>query len=65
MSNKYVHYNVGDLVLNPVAGVVGIVTNSNYWVHDEWLGGEEEVIDVAFGSDESKQYPVRYVEKLV
>jgi len=65
MSNKYVHYDVGDLVLNPVAGVVGIVTNSNYWVHDEWLGREEEVIDAAFGPSESKQYPVRYVEKLV
>jgi|TARA_R100000234_G_C5002131_1_gene180796 hypothetical protein len=64
MTYKYVNYNIGDLVLNPVADVVGIVTKSNYWVEDEYLGSEEEVIDVAFGPSVSKQYPVRYVEKL-
>ena len=58
-------YNIGDLVAVASNRVLGIITKSNYWALDEYLGGEIEMVDVMFGSHESKQYPVRYVEKLV
>ena len=51
-------------MINPTSGVVGIITNHNYWVEDEYLGTEEEVVDVMFGEHPSRQYPVRYIEKL-
>jgi len=64
MNPLYVNYKVGDLVINPISGVIGIITNHNYWVEDEYLGTEEEVVDVMFGAYPSRQYPVRYIEKL-
>ena len=64
MNPLYVNYKVGDLVINPTSGVIGIITNRNYWVEDEYLGTEEEVVDVMFGEHPSRQYPVRYIEKL-
>ena len=30
--------------------VLGIITKSNYWALDEYLGGEIEMVDVMFGS---------------
>jgi len=57
-------YNVGDLVANDHNGVLGIITRSNYWALDEYLGGEIEFVDVMFGSSVSRQYPVRYLAGL-
>ena len=54
-------YNVGELVANRV---LGIITRSNYWALDEYLGGEIEFVDVMFGSSVSRQYPVRYLAEL-
>jgi len=54
-------YNIGDLVAVASNRVLGIITKSNYWALDEYLGGEIEMVDVRFGSHESKQYPVQYL----
>ena len=54
-------YNVGELVAVASNRVLGIITRSNYWSLDEYLGGELEFVDVMFGSSVSKQYPVRYL----
>ena len=57
-------YNIGDLVAVASNRVLGIITRSNYWALDEYLGGEIEFVDVMFGTLESKQYPVRYLVDL-
>ena len=57
-------YNVGELVAVASNRVLGIITRSNYWALDEYLGGEIEIVDVMFGSSVSKQYPVRYLAEL-
>jgi hypothetical protein len=57
-------YNVGELVAVASNRVLGIITRSNYWALDEYLGGELEFVDVMFGSSVSKQYPVRYLADL-
>ena len=54
-------YNIGDLVAVASNRVLGIITKSNYWALDEYLGGEIEMVDVMFGSDESRQFPVQYL----
>ena len=54
-------YNIGELVAVASSRVLGIFTKSNYWALDEYLGGEIEMVDVMFGSHESKQYPVQYL----
>ena len=58
MNPEWKRYKVGDLVM------AGLVTKSNYWALDEYLGGEIECIDVMFGAHESKQYPVKYLEAM-
>ena len=57
-------YNVGELVAVASNRVLGIITKSNYWALDEYLGGAIEFVDVMFGSSVSKQYPVRYLAEL-
>ena len=57
-------YNVGELVAVASNRVLGIITRSNYWALDEYLGGEIEFVDVMLGGQESKQYPVRYLVEL-
>ena len=57
-------YNIGDLVAVASNRVLGIITRSNYWALAEYLGGEIEFVDVMFGGQESKQYPVRYLVEL-
>ena len=57
-------YNVGELVAVASNRVLGIITRSNYWMTDEYLGGEVELVDVMFGSSVSRQYPVRYLVDL-
>ena len=57
-------YNIGELVAVASNRVLGIITRSNYWALDEYLGGEIEFVDVMFGTLESKQYPVRYLVDL-
>ena len=57
-------YNIGDLVAVASNRVLGIITRSNYWMTDEYLGDEVELVDVMFGSSVSKQYPVRYLVEL-
>ena len=57
-------YKAGDLVAVASNRVPGIITKSNYWALDEYLGGEIEFVDVMFGSSVSKQYPVRYLVDL-
>ena len=54
-------YKVGDLVAVASNRVLGIITRSNYWMTDEYLGDTVELVDVMFGSSVSKQYPVRYL----
>ena len=58
-------YNIGDLVAVASNRVLGIITKSNYWALDEYLGGEIEMVDVMFGGDTlSKQYPVQYLVEM-
>ena len=57
-------YKVGELVAVASNRVLGIITRSNYWALDEYLGGEIEFVDVMFGSSVSRQYPVRYLAEL-
>ena len=57
-------YKVGDLVAVASNRVFGIITKSNYWALDEYLGGEIEFVDVMFGSSVSSQYPVRYLVEM-
>ena len=57
-------YNIGDLVAVASNRVLGIITKSNYWALDEYLGGEIECIDVMFGGQETQQYPVQYLETM-
>ena len=58
---NYKLYKVGELVAVASNRVLGIITKSNYWALDEYLGGEIEMVDVMFGSSVSKQYPVQYL----
>jgi hypothetical protein len=64
MNPEWKRYKVGDLVAVASNRVLGIITKSNYWALDEYLGGEIEFVDVMFGSSVSKQYPVRYLAEL-
>ena len=57
-------YNIGDLVAVASNRVLGIITRSNYWALDEYLGGEIEMVDVMFGDTVSKQYPVQYLVEM-
>ena len=57
-------YNVGELVAVASNRVLGIITKSNYWALDEYLGGEIEMVDVMFGDSVSKQYPVQYLVEM-
>ena len=57
-------YNVGELVAVASNRVLGIITKSNYWALDEYLGGEIEMVDVMFGDTVSKQYPVQYLVEM-
>ena len=58
------YYNVGELVGVASTKTLGLVTRSNYWMTDEYLGGEVELVDVMFGSSVSRQSPVRYLVDL-
>ena len=64
MNPEWTHYRVGDLVTVSTNQVLGLVTKSNYWMVDEYLGGEGEWVAVLFGSSISKQYPVQYLEMM-
>ena len=58
-------YNIGDLVAVASNRVLGIITKSNYWALDEYLGGEIEMVDVMFAGDTvSKQFPVQYLVEM-
>ena len=61
---KHRLYNVGELVAVASNRVLGIITKSNYWALDEYLGGEIEFVDVMFGSSVSRQYPVQYLVEM-
>ena len=58
---NYKLYKVGELVAVASNRVLGIITKSNYWALDEYLGGEIEMVDVMFVSSVSEQYPVQYL----
>ena len=64
MNPEWKRYKVGDLVGVASNRVLVIITKSNYWALDEYLGGEIEMVDVMFDSCESRQYPVRYLVDL-
>ena len=64
MNPEWKRYKVGDLVAVASNRVLGIITKSNYWALDEYLGGEIEMVDVMFGSSVSRQYPVQYLETM-
>ena len=57
-------YTVGELVAVASNRVLGIITKSNYWALDEYLGGEIEMVDVMFSDSVSKQYPVQYLVEM-
>ena len=64
MNPEWKIYKVGDLVGVASSRVFGIITKSNYWTLDEYLGGETEVVDVMWGAHEPKQYPVQYLVEM-
>jgi hypothetical protein len=64
MNPEYRSYKIGELVRAHATKALGVVTRSNYWALDEYLGGETEFIDVLFGTYQSTQHPVKYVEKV-
>ena len=64
MNYKYASYKIGQLVGVASANTLGLITRSNYWALDEYLGGETEFVDVMWGAHESKQYPVQYLVKV-
>ena len=61
MKPEFVLYKIGQLVAVANANTLGLITRSNYWALDEYLGGETEFVDVMWGAHESKQYPVQYL----
>ena len=61
---NYKSYKVGELVAVASNRVLGIITKSNYWALDEYLGGEIEFVDVMWGGYQSQQYPVQYLVKV-
>ncbi len=61
MKPEFVLYKIGQLVGVASNKEVGVITRSNYWALDEYLGGETEFVDVMWGAHESKQYPVQYL----
>jgi hypothetical protein len=64
MEPEFVLYKIGQLVGVASNNVLGVITRSNYWALDEYLGGEIQFVDVLFGSSVSKQYPVEYLVKV-
>jgi|TARA_R110000824_G_scaffold279143_1_gene467348 hypothetical protein len=64
MKPEFVLYKIGELVGVASNKVLGVITRSNYWALDEYLGGEIQFVDVLFGSSVSKQYPVEYLVKV-
>ena len=64
MNYEYASYKIGQLVGVASANTLGLITRSNYWALDEYLGGETEFVDVMWGAHESKQYPVQYLVKV-
>ena len=65
MNPEWKRYKVGDLVGVASNRVLGIITKSNYWALDKYLGGEIECVDVMFGGDTvSKQFPVQYLVEM-
>ena len=64
MKPEFVLYKIGQLVGVDSNNVLGVITRSNYWALDEYLGGEIQFVDVLFGSSVSKQYPVDYLVKV-
>ena len=64
MKPEFVLYKIGELVGVASNKVLGVITRSNYWALDEYLGGEIQFVDVLFGSSVSKQYPVDYLVKV-
>jgi hypothetical protein len=65
MKPEFVLYKIGQLVAVASANTLGLITRSNYWALDEYLGGEIEFVDVMWGAHESKQYPVQYLVKVI
>ena len=59
--DEFILYKIGQLVGVASNNVLGVITRSNYWALDEYLGGETEFVDVMWGAHESKQYPVQYL----
>ena len=64
MKPEFVLYKIGQLVGVASNNVLGVITRSNYWALDEYLGGEIQFVDVLFGSSVSKQFPVDYLVKV-
>ena len=64
MKPEFVLYKIGQLVCVASNNVLGVITRSNYWALDEYLGGEIQFVDVLFGSSVSTQYPVEYLVRV-
>ena len=63
MNPEYKRYKVGELVGVASTKYLGLVTRSNYWVLDEYLGGEIQMVDLVVEGNK-KQYPVQYLVKV-
>ena len=64
MKPEFVLYKIGQLVGVASANTLGLITRSNYWALDEFLGGETQFVDVLFGTYQSTQHPVQYLVKV-
>jgi len=60
MKPEYVSYKVGELVGVASTKYLGLVTRSNYWALDEYLGGEIQMVDLIVEGNK-KQYPIQYL----
>ena len=64
MNPEYKSYKIGELVGVASANTLGLITRSNYWALDEYLGGETQFVDVLFGAHRTTQYPIEYLAKV-
>tara|TARA_R110000751_G_scaffold229058_1_gene330584 strand:+ start:359 stop:553 length:195 start_codon:yes stop_codon:yes gene_type:complete len=60
MKPEYISYKVGELVGVASTKILGLVTRSNYWALDEYLGGEIQMVDLIVEGTK-KQYPIQYL----
>jgi len=63
MKPEYKRYKVGELVGVASTKYLGLVTRSNYWALDEYLGGETQMVDLVVEGNK-RQYPAEYLVRI-